>query len=67
MSGKGDGSSSSSVDLLRRDFRAMVYYDYCYGKSFQERFQSLKHRFGDQSQTKATVFRWFRQFMSGGR
>ena len=43
----------------------MMYYDYYQGKSFQECFQSLKHCFGDQSPSKATVFRWFRQFMSG--
>ena len=36
-------------------------------KSFQECFQSLKHCFGHQSPSKATVFRWFRQFMSGAR
>ena len=64
MSGKGDGSSGSSVDLSRKDFRAMMYHDYCQGTSFQEFFQSLKHCFGDQSPCKATVFRWFRQFMS---
>ena len=45
----------------------MVYYDYCQGKSFQECFQSLKHCLGDQSQPKVTVFRWFRQFVSGAR
>ena len=45
----------------------MVYYDYCQGKSFQECFQSLKHSLEDQSPPKATVFRWFRQFMSGAR
>ena len=67
MSGKGDGSSASSVDLSRGDFRAMMYYDYCQGKSVQECFQSLKHCFGDQSTSKATVFRWFIQFMSGAR
>ena len=67
MSGEGDVPSASSVDLSRRDFRAMVYYDYCQEKSFQECFQSLKHCFGDQSPAKATVFRWFRQFMSGAR
>ena len=56
-------SSASSVDLSRRDFRTMMYYDYYQGKSFQECFQSLKHCFGDQSPSKATVFRWFRQFV----
>ena len=29
------------VDLLRRDFRTMMYYDYCQVKSFQQGFQSL--------------------------
>ena len=67
MSGKGDGSSASSVDLSRRDFRAMVYYGYYQGKSFQECFQSLKHCFGYQSPSEATIFRWCRQFMSGAR
>ena len=43
MSGKGDGSSASSVDLSRSDFRAMMHYDYCQGTFFQECFQSLKH------------------------
>ena len=57
-------SSANSVDLSRRDFRAMMYFDYCQGKSFQECFQSLKHCFGDQSPPKAAVFRWFRQFIS---
>ena len=42
-------------------------YDYCQGRSFQECFQSLTHCFGDQSPSKATVFRWFRQFTSGAR
>ena len=37
------------------------------GKTFQECFQSLKHCFGDQSPSEATIFRWFRQFMSGAR
>ena len=65
MSGKGDRSSASSVDLSRRDLRAMLNYDYCQGKSIEECFQSLKHCFGDQSPSKATSSRWFRQFMSG--
>ena len=67
MSGKGDGSSASGVDLWRRDFRGLMNYNYFQGKSFQECFQSLKHCFGDQSPSKATTSRWFRQFMSGAR
>ena len=57
MSGKGDASSASSVDLSQWDFRAVMYYDYCQGKPFQECFQSFKHCFGDQSLSKTTVFR----------
>ena len=45
----------------------MMYYDYCQGKCFQECYQSLKHRVGDQSPSKATIFRWFRKFVSGAR
>ena len=45
----------------------MMYYDCCEGTSFQECFQSLKRCFGDQSPSTATVFRWFRQVMSGAR
>ena len=67
MSGKVDVSSASSVDLSQSDFRALMYYDYCQGKYFQGCFQSLKHCFGDQSPSKATVFMWFRQFMSEAR
>ena len=67
MYGKGDGSSASSVELSRRDFQAVMYYDYCQGKSFQECFQSVEHCFGDRSLSRATVYRWFRQFMSGTR
>ena len=67
MSCKGDRSSACSVDLSRRDFRAMVCYDYCQGNSFQERFESLKLCFGDQSPSEATIFRWFRQFTSRAR
>ena len=67
MSRKGGVSSASSVDLARRDFRAMMYYDYCPRKSFQECFQSLKWCFRDQSPSKVAVSRWFRQFLSGER
>ena len=42
-----------------------MYYDCYTGHFFQECFQSLKHCFGDQSQSKVTVFRWFWHFVSG--
>ena len=45
----------------------MVCYDYCQRNSFQERFESLKLCFGDQSPPEATIFRWFRQFVSRAR
>ena len=34
---------------------------------FKSAFKVLKHCFGDQYTSKATVFRCFRQFMSGAR
>ena len=52
MSGNGDRSSASCVDLLQRDFRAMMHYDYCQEKSVQKCFQGLEHCFGDQSTSK---------------
>ena len=67
MSDKGEGSSVSSVGLFQRDFWAVIYYDFFQGRSFQECFQSLKHCFEDRSPSNATIFRWFRQFMSGER
>ena len=45
----------------------MMYYDYCQGKSFQVCFKTLKHCVGDQSHSRAIVFRCFRQFMSEAR
>ena len=52
MSGKGDGSFDCNVDLF---------------EIFSRVLQSLKHCFGDQSPSKTTVFRWFKQFMFGAR
>ena len=34
MFGEGGGSPDSTETSSRRDFRAMVYYDYCQGKSY---------------------------------
>ena len=65
MAGKGDGSFASSSGLSRRDFRAMIYYDFKQGKSYQQCHQTLKHGFGDQCPSTATVFRWYRHFRSG--
>ena len=48
-------------------FSSYDVFDYCQAKSFQECFQSLKHCSGDQSPSKATILRWFKQFMSGAR
>ena len=66
MSGRGDESAASSVDLSRMDFQA-ICYEYCWRKSFQEWFQSLKYCFGDIPLSKATVSRWFWQCVSTAR
>mgnify|MGYP000223233534 CR=1 FL=1 len=65
MSSRGDGSSSSSDGLFRRDFQAVMLYDYCYGKSYQQRFQSMRNWFGGQSLSNVTVNRRYRHFRSG--
>lgn len=65
MSDKGTGTFASSSGLSRRDFRAMIFYDFSQGKSYQQCHHTLKRCFGDQAPSKATVFRWYRHFLSG--
>ena len=41
MSGQGDCSRATTMDLSNRDVRAMILYDFLGGKSYQEYFSSL--------------------------
>lgn len=68
MNGEGDafsGSPDANERPSRRDFRAMIYYDYLQGKSFQQSLSSLAQCFGDQSPSRTTVFRWYKEFQFG--
>ena len=53
------------MQLERRDFRAMIYYDYCRNLSPKECLDELITAFGDRSPDKDTVYRWFNDFKFG--
>ncbi|XP_026326829.1 protein GVQW3-like [Hyposmocoma kahamanoa] len=53
------------MELSRRDFRVMIYYDYKKGLNPQECFQLLTTTFGDTACLRATVFNWFAEFKRG--
>ena len=66
MDGKGDGFRIAAVSLSKRDFRAMIYYDYLQGKDYLQSHQSLLNCFGDKAPSKATIHRWIKVFGYGG-
>lgn len=51
--------------LSRRDFRAMIYYDYKKGLKPQECYELLVTTFGESACSRATVFNWFAEFKRG--
>lgn len=53
------------MQLERRDFRAMIYYDYMRALSASQGYNQLCEVFGDQSPSRATVFNWFAEFKRG--
>ena len=65
MDGKGDGPREAAVSLSRRDFRAMIYYDFLQGKDYQQSHESLCKCFRDKAPSLATVNRWFNAFVRG--
>ena len=65
ISGQGDCSRASIMDLSNRDIRAMILYDLLGGKSYQESFSSLSKCFGERSPTKSTVTKWYRELQCG--
>ena len=67
MDGKGDASEGGSYFLSNRDFRAMIYYDFTQGKSFQESSETLTKCFGDQAPSRSMVHKWFKEFQFGRR
>ena len=65
MDGKGDGPREAAVSLSRRDFRAMIYYDFLQGKDYRQSHESLCKCFRDKAPSLATVNRWFNAFVRG--
>ena len=65
MDGKGDGPREAAVSLSRRDFRAMIYYDFLRGKDYRQSHESLCKCFRDKAPSLATVNRWFNAFVRG--
>ena len=62
MEGKGDASEGGANFLSNRDLRAMMYYDFIQGKSFQESSEILTRCFGDQAPSRSMVYKWFKEF-----
>ena len=53
------------MDLSRRDFRAMIFYDYKKSLMADECHSSLLRVFGEAAPSRATVGNWFREFSRG--
>ena len=49
----------------RRDFRAMIYYDFKRDLKQEECLAQLLQTFGDNVSSRATVFRWFAELKRG--
>ena len=50
------------MDLTRRNFHAMILYDYKKGLTADECFNSLTEAFGGSAPLRATVGNYFREF-----
>ena len=53
------------MDLERRNFRAMIYYDFNRGLTQEECLEQLFETISDAAPSKATVFRWLAEFRRG--
>lgn len=53
------------MELNREHFRAMIYYDFRSGITWQESADKLSSAFGDEAPNKSTVYRWFMDFNRG--
>ena len=54
-----------SHELGREHYRAMIFYDFKVGLSEDTCIQRLHSAFSDEAPSRATVFRWFREFRRG--
>lgn len=53
------------MELEKRDFRAMIFYDFKKGLKQEECLASLVNTFGERAPSRATVFNWFAEFKRG--
>ena len=50
------------MELERRDFRDMMFYDSMRKLSVEQSFENLQEAFGDIAPSKRTVERWYLEF-----
>ena len=55
------------MELSRRDFRVMVFYDYMKGLHQEQHLENVKHLFGKNASSRTQVFWWFCEFRRGRR
>lgn len=53
------------MELERRDFRAMIFYDFKRGLTAKQSFEQLVSTFGEVSPSRSSVFGWFAEFKRG--
>ena len=51
--------------LTRRDFRAIIYYNFARGSSNEECFKEISEVFGEVCPSVRSVKRWYLQFRRG--
>ena len=53
------------MELIRKDFRAIIFHNFRRGLSRQECIDELKSLFGDKTPFYSTVKNWFNEFNRG--
>ena len=52
------------MELCRRDFRAMIFYDFRQGLTQKQCCDRMKSTFGSEAPSKATIYNCFKEFSS---
>jgi len=55
------------MELIRENFRAMIYYNFWHGLSQQQCIDQLTSIFDDKALSKTTIYYWFSEFNRGYR
>ena len=53
------------MELTRKHFRAIIFYNFRRGLSQQQCIDELNLTFGDEAPSKTTVYRWYSEFNRG--